>query len=77
MNEYNTEGAVRMMILEMDRGVKNRIPCENIYIGKRVFDRYYGNGTVIDMLNDKEGHYLVEFDSGKRRYCLPKYFYEV
>ena len=77
MNEYNSEGAVRMMILEMDRGVKNRIPVKNIYIGKRVFSTYYGNGTVIDALNDKDGNYHIEFDSGKRRYFLPKYLYEL
>ena len=56
-----------------DRGA-GKVLLKEAFIGKRVYSRFYGNGTITEM---KDGNLYVHFDSGKERIFTDiKYLWE-
>ncbi len=56
-----------------DRGA-GKEELEEVFVGKRVYNRFYGNGVITDI---KNGKLYVHFDSGKNRiFTDVKYLWE-
>lgn len=57
---------------KMDRGAGKK-ELKEVFVGKRVYSRFYGNGTITKMEDDK---LYVHFDEGQDRICYMKYLQE-
>lgn len=56
-----------------DKGV-GKVELTEVFIGKRVFNRFYGNGTITKILDNT---LYVHFDSGQDRiFTGAKYLWE-
>ena len=50
-------------IVKNDKGA-GKVLLKEAFIGKRVYSRFYGNGTITEI---KDGNLYVHFDCGKDR----------
>lgn len=56
-----------------DRGA-GKVVLKDAFVGKRVFSRFYGNGTITDI---KDGALYVHFDSNQDRiFTSAEYLWE-
>lgn len=60
-------------IAKYDKGVGTE-ELEEVFVGKRVYNRFYGNGTITEI---KDGNLYIHFDNGKDRiFTSAKYLWE-
>lgn len=71
MNEINVEAEYVEFMRKHDRGCVNRDKLDHFpAVGEIVYNRYYGNGKVVE--HRKDHQVVVEFEAGKRIFD-PKY----